>query len=98
MTKLQVKKREALVNYPTIKHSDGLEQNVLGLKFMLDERHFLGGSMRIKCIASLSPLIWMGDDRQSTVQSVSIKDMREALLLSKCCTVDIVNFCSFLLQ
>lgn len=78
-----MRKRDALFNYSIIKHNDGLEQSVLGLKFVLDERHFLGGSMRIKCIASLSPLIWKGEDRESTVQSLSIRDMREALLLSK---------------
>lgn len=38
--------------------------------------------MRVKCVASVSPVIWRGD-RESVVQSLPIKDMREALLLGK---------------
>lgn len=40
--------------------------------------------MRVKCVASLSPLIWRKEDRESSaVQSLPIRDMREALLLGK---------------
>lgn len=94
---LQVKKSDALQYYPALKHEDGLEQSVLGLRFVLDERHFSGGSMRVKCVASLSPLILMGEDRQSTVQNLSIRDMREALLLSECCLFTNVHmvYCLF---
>lgn len=74
-----------MIPYPNVKLDEkGLEQSVLGLRFFLDERHFLGGSMRVKCVALLSPLIWRKEDRESSaVQSLPIKDMREALLLGK---------------
>lgn len=38
--------------------------------------------MRVKCVASVSPVLWRGD-RESVVQSLPIKDMREALLLGE---------------
>ncbi|XP_045463573.1 uncharacterized protein LOC123673159 isoform X2 [Harmonia axyridis] len=75
----------SLVRYPNTLHKHGLVSVTLGLKFNLSSRHFLGGSMRVKCVASLSPELWRGD-RESVVQSTSIKDMREALLLVRSST------------
>ncbi|KAK9878068.1 hypothetical protein WA026_020697 [Henosepilachna vigintioctopunctata] len=71
-----------LIRYPHTHHKHGLISVTLGLKFTLSSRHFLGGSMRVKCTASVSPELWRGD-RESIVQSMDVKDMREALLLVK---------------
>lgn len=72
----------ALIRYPPVQHRHGLVSSTLGLRFTLSSRHFLGGSMRVKCVASVSPVLWRGD-RESVVQSLPIKDMREALLLGE---------------
>ncbi|XP_017782228.1 PREDICTED: uncharacterized protein LOC108566719, partial [Nicrophorus vespilloides] len=72
----------ALIKYPPLQHRHGLVTTTLGLRFVLSSRHFLGGSMRVKCVASVSPVLWRGD-RESVVQSLPIQDMREALLLVK---------------
>lgn len=63
-----------------IKDDDGLEQSVLGLKFVLQERHFLHGSISFKCISTFSPLERIHDD---TIKNVLIKDTRQFLLLGK---------------
>ncbi|XP_044766283.1 uncharacterized protein LOC123322399 isoform X1 [Coccinella septempunctata] len=78
----QVVTPASLVRYPHTHHKHGLISVTLGLKFTLSNRHFLGGSMRVKCTASMSPELWRGD-RESVVQSMPVKDMREALLLVK---------------
>ncbi|XP_065172446.1 uncharacterized protein [Atheta coriaria] len=69
-----------LIKYPAIEHRHGLVTTVLGMRFNLSSRHFLDGPMRIKCIASVSPLLWR-DDRSSVVQNLPVHGMREALLL-----------------
>ncbi|KAK9878082.1 hypothetical protein WA026_020724 [Henosepilachna vigintioctopunctata] len=72
----------SLIEYPHTHFQRGLVSVTLGLRFTLSNRHFLGGSMRVKCIASVSPELWRGD-RESVVQSMAVRDMREALLLVK---------------
>ncbi|KAL3275568.1 hypothetical protein HHI36_020324 [Cryptolaemus montrouzieri] len=84
---LQVVTPSSLTRYPHIHYKHGLVSVTLGLKFKLSNRHFLGGSMRVKCVASISPELWRGD-RESVVQSMAVTDMREALLLVKSSTSD----------
>ncbi|XP_050294116.1 uncharacterized protein LOC126734502 isoform X2 [Anthonomus grandis grandis] len=79
----QIQKPEALIQYPIEYHTKGLVTTTLGLKFTLNNRHFLGGSMRVKCVASIMPALF-GEDRESEVQSLPImRDTREALLLGR---------------
>ncbi|XP_060535924.1 uncharacterized protein LOC132707915 [Cylas formicarius] len=79
----QIQKPEALIQYPVEYHSRGLVTTTLGLHFTLSSRHFLGGSMRVKCVASISPILF-SEDRETIVQSLPVmRDMREALLLVK---------------
>ncbi|XP_031356559.1 uncharacterized protein LOC116180616 isoform X2 [Photinus pyralis] len=68
------------INEQQVQHRHGLMSVTLGLRFSLSSRHFLGGSMKVKCVASVSPVLWK-DGRDSVVQSLPVKDMREALLL-----------------
>ncbi|XP_022908669.1 junctional adhesion molecule 2A-like [Onthophagus taurus] len=76
----QIVSPTALIHYPPVQHKHGLVSSILGLRFILTARHFMGGSMKIKCVATLSPVLWRGD-RESIVQSLPVKQMREALLL-----------------
>jgi hypothetical protein len=51
--------------------------------------HFVDGSMTVRCVASVSPILWQGD-RESVVQRLSPlidKSIREALLLGRPCTI-----------
>ncbi|CAH1371787.1 cell adhesion molecule 2-like isoform X2 [Tenebrio molitor] len=81
----QVTSSGALIRYPAYHDPNGLITTTLGLRFTLSSRHFQGGSMKVKCIASVSPALWR-TDRESVVQNLPIKDMREALLLVKSST------------
>lgn len=74
---------DALIRYPPVIHRHSLVSSTLGLRFTLSSRHFLGGSMRVKCVASVSPVLWQGD-RESVVQRLApLIDNREALLLGE---------------
>ncbi|KAJ8919874.1 hypothetical protein NQ315_006403 [Exocentrus adspersus] len=79
----QIRTPEALIQYPPQYHQQGLVSSTLGLRFKLSTDHFRGGSMRVKCVASIAPLLY--SDRESVVQtqSLPIRDMREALLLGE---------------
>ncbi|CAH1108641.1 unnamed protein product [Psylliodes chrysocephalus] len=77
----QIQKPEALLIYPEEYHQHGLVSSVLGLKFRLSNHHFRGGSMRVKCVASMTPVLYQ-TDRESIVQTQTLP-LREALLLVK---------------
>jgi hypothetical protein len=79
----QVTSPDALVSYPHLVHQHGLLVSTLGLRFTVTSSHFVDGSMTVRCVASVSPILWQGD-RESVVQRVSPlmeKNIREALLL-----------------
>ncbi|KAJ9587264.1 hypothetical protein L9F63_019213, partial [Diploptera punctata] len=79
----QVTSSDSLVTYPHQVHAHGLLVSTLGLRFVVTGNHFLGGSMRVRCVASVSPILWQGD-RESVVQRMQPlleKNIREALLL-----------------
>ncbi|GLV42261.1 beaten path IV [Carabus blaptoides fortunei] len=89
----QVVSPDALVRYPSEVHRHSLISNTLGLKFPLSNRHFLGGSMRVKCVASISPMLWQSD-RESVMQRMSpLLDNREALLLVKSAASHSLGYC-----
>ncbi|KAG5894769.1 hypothetical protein JTB14_005205 [Gonioctena quinquepunctata] len=77
----QIQKPEALIQFPAEHHQNGLVSSVLGLTFRLSSHHFRGGSMRVKCVASMMPMFYQSD-RESVVQTQSLP-LREALLLVK---------------
>ncbi|CAG9854490.1 unnamed protein product [Phyllotreta striolata] len=77
----QIQRPDALVVYPPTHHPMGLISSTLGLTFKLTEQHFRGGSMRVKCVASIAPILYRSD-RESVVQSKSVP-LREALLLGE---------------
>ncbi|XP_050515488.1 uncharacterized protein LOC126890528 [Diabrotica virgifera virgifera] len=77
----QISKQDALIPYPEEYHQHGLVSSVLGLKFRLGNHHFRGGSMRVKCVASMTPMLYQ-TDRESVVQTQTLP-LREALLLVK---------------
>lgn len=47
-------------------HSHGLVTTILGMQIKLDSSHFDNGSMRVKCLTSVSPVI----PKHSSVVSV----------------------------
>ncbi|XP_055676941.1 uncharacterized protein LOC129786132 [Lutzomyia longipalpis] len=79
----QVKGRNSLVNYPPYQHPHGLITTRLGLNLELEPRHFTDGAVHVKCVASLSPVLWRGG-KESIVQKTRQQNLlnnREAMLL-----------------
>jgi hypothetical protein len=50
---------------------------------MIDGRHFLDGLIRIRCVASLSPILWRGDKESIVHRRPALMNEREALLLGE---------------
>ncbi|GJQ74388.1 hypothetical protein Trydic_g21262 [Trypoxylus dichotomus] len=92
----QISAPGTVIHYPPIQYRHGLASNILGLRFVPTPKHFIGGSMKIKCVAILSPVLWMGD-QESVVQSLPIKQTREAWLFVRNCSPSSC-FCTSLLS
>lgn len=71
-----------LEEYPLLRHSHGMVSSSLGLRFTVAGQHFLHGSMRLRCVASVSHVLWQGD-RESVVQRITPppETIMEALFL-----------------
>uniref|UniRef100_A0A1A9ZZA6 Ig-like domain-containing protein n=1 Tax=Glossina pallidipes TaxID=7398 RepID=A0A1A9ZZA6_GLOPL len=71
-----------LIKYNDTIHRHGLITTTLGLEKMVEAENFHKGAMRVKCVASLSPVLWKGD-KESVLQRrrPGLIDNREAMLL-----------------
>ena len=68
-----------LLEYPPINHTHGLFSSILGLRMRLISEHFIEGSLRVRCVATLLPLSWQGN-KESIFQKM---DNKEAMLFGK---------------
>ncbi|XP_062711785.1 uncharacterized protein LOC115268723 [Aedes albopictus] len=68
-----------LVSYPRFQNPHGLITSYLGLSVVVGPHHYVNGEMRIKCMASMSPVLWSGG-QESVLQHPTF-DHREAMLL-----------------
>ncbi|CAO1430079.1 unnamed protein product, partial [Diamesa hyperborea] len=46
-----------IISYPEVQHPHGLVTTILGLKLRINSQYFEDGAMRIKCVASISPVL-----------------------------------------
>ncbi|XP_065217678.1 uncharacterized protein LOC135843654 [Planococcus citri] len=73
-------KDKDLIHYTAHTFAHGLAASILGLRLTILSDHFVDdGSMKVRCVATVAPLLWQGD-RESVLQKI---DKREALLLVK---------------
>ncbi|TMW48209.1 hypothetical protein DOY81_006710, partial [Sarcophaga bullata] len=70
-----------LIRYNDTVHRHGLITSTLGLEMTVDARHFSNGAMRVKCLASISPVLWKGGKESVLQRRPGIIDNREAMLL-----------------
>lgn len=77
----QVSNPNYLTQYPDLHHSHGLVTTILGLNLAVEGKHFREGEMKVRCAASVSPILWKGG-RESVVQRGPLGD-REAMLLGE---------------
>ncbi|XP_058446677.1 uncharacterized protein LOC131427476 [Malaya genurostris] len=72
-----------IINYPRLVNQHGLIVSFLGLSMVVQPEHYIDGLMRIKCVASLSPVLWR-NGKESIVQwEQPAIDNRVAMLLVK---------------
>ncbi|XP_058451629.1 uncharacterized protein LOC131430573 [Malaya genurostris] len=70
-----------LVPYPRFQNAHGLIISYLGLNVVVGPHHYENGILRIKCVASLSPVLWR-EGKESILQwEQPTIDNREAMLL-----------------
>lgn len=75
----------ALRNYHEVQHLHGLVTAVLGLQLQLESRHFHDGTVRVRCVASVSPLLWQGGKESILHRRPSAQyEDREAMRLGEC--------------
>jgi len=78
---LQILDEHFLHKYNDIVHKHGLITSTLGLQLELEPRHFHDGDMRVKCLASISPVLWKGGKESVLQRRPGIIDNRETMLL-----------------
>lgn len=74
---------DVVLRYNNTVHKHGLITSTLGLLMTVDARHFREGAMRVKCLASISPVLWKGGRESILQRRPGVIDNREAMLLGK---------------
>uniref|UniRef100_A0A182P7S3 Ig-like domain-containing protein n=1 Tax=Anopheles epiroticus TaxID=199890 RepID=A0A182P7S3_9DIPT len=83
-----------IIPYPPVQTQHGLIISSLGLSMVVDHRHFIDGTIRLKCVASLSPVLWRGGQESIVQWEQPTIDHRVAMLLVKSAsTVPILHPC-----
>ncbi|XP_075160063.1 beaten path IV [Haematobia irritans] len=82
-----------LVRYNDTVHRHGLITSTLGLEMTVDARHFHNGAMRVKCLASISPVLWKGGKESVLQRRPGIIDNREAMLLVRSSSMALHHHC-----
>lgn len=80
----QVINPDTLIKYPHRHYQQGLITTTLGLEMDIEAHHFQDGEMRVKCVASVSPLLWQGD--KENVFRRRMLEHQETMLLGECCS------------
>lgn len=80
---MQVLNPSNLIHFPEITNAHGLKTSILGLQIIVESRLFKNGAMRVRCLASLSPVHWKGTNGAYIQSSQEYVDNREAMLLGE---------------
>uniref|UniRef100_A0A182X2V0 Ig-like domain-containing protein n=1 Tax=Anopheles quadriannulatus TaxID=34691 RepID=A0A182X2V0_ANOQN len=72
-----------IIHYPSVQNQHGLITTFLGLSMVVNHRHYIDGTIRIKCVASLSPILWRGGQESIVQWEQPPIDNRVAMLLVK---------------
>uniref|UniRef100_A0A182PWE8 Ig-like domain-containing protein n=1 Tax=Anopheles epiroticus TaxID=199890 RepID=A0A182PWE8_9DIPT len=72
-----------VIPYPPVQTPHGLIITSLGLSMVVNHRHYIDGTIRIKCVASLSPVLWRGGQESIVQWDQQPLDNRVAMLLVK---------------
>ncbi|XP_040157141.1 uncharacterized protein LOC120896782 [Anopheles arabiensis] len=72
-----------IIQYPEVQNQHGLITTFLGLSMVVNHRHYIDGTIRIKCVANLSPVLWRGGQESIVQWEQPPIDNRVAMLLVK---------------
>lgn len=82
----------SIVLYPRLVNQHGMVTSFLGLNMVVHHQHYIDGFMRIKCVASLSPVLWRNGQESIVQWEKPSIDNRVAMLLGKFLT-DCIDCC-----
>ncbi|XP_049532314.1 uncharacterized protein LOC125949382 [Anopheles darlingi] len=72
-----------IIHYPPVHNQHGLITTLTGLNMVVNQRHYVDDTIRIKCVASLSPVLWKGGQESILQWEQPTIDNRVAMLLVK---------------
>ena len=72
-----------IIQYPEVQNQHGLITTFLGLSMVVNHRHYIDGTIRIKCVANLSPVLWRGGQESIVQWEQPPIDNRVAMLLGE---------------
>ncbi|XP_062712999.1 uncharacterized protein LOC109428027 [Aedes albopictus] len=70
-----------IVHYPRMVNQHGLLTSFLGLSMVVQPHHYIDGSMKLKCVANLSPVLWRNGQESVMQWEQPPLDNRVAMLL-----------------
>lgn len=73
----------SIIQYPPVLYQHRVTLSLLGLSMVVQHRHYIDGIMRIKCVASLSPVLWRNGQESIMQWEKPTIDNRVAMLLVK---------------
>lgn len=91
----QITNPKYIISYPD-SHQHGLIGTAIGLNTRISSQYFEDGVLRVKCVASISPIIWSAN-RETVIQQQGLQqfdiplpsiDTREVLFLGRCTCVN----------
>lgn len=94
ISRQQITNPKYIVSFADVQHTHGLISTSIGLSMRISAQFFQDGVLRIKCVASISPVIWSGN-RETVIQQQGLQqfeiplpsiDTREVLFLGESCS------------
>lgn len=91
LSRQQIANPKYIISYPDVHHPHGLIGTSIGLNMKINSQYFEDGVLRIKCVASISPIIWSGN-KETVIQQQGLQqfeiplpsiDTREVLFLGE---------------
>lgn len=91
ISRQQITNPKYIISYPDVHHTHGLISTTIGLNMRINSQYFEDGILRIKCVASISPVLWSGN-KETVIQQQGLQqfeiplpsiDTREVLFLGE---------------
>lgn len=67
-------------------NDDGLETSILGLEFKINQKHFMHGDLKLKCLATIGSVYWRSNEESvegEKLQRTPVLESRETVPTDK---------------